>query len=162
MKVQSQITRVAKTTVQSTNNIAITMQNGDVQWVNKKYCDAILSSLFLDGAMPTALVGSSVSYEKSTHKIGDKVLNDKGEVVKVGNDDKLFTKDGYRINNFRVEETGAKAQELEQVGFKIALKNSLKTQLSGLSLKKAEVPAPAPTTSVEEPVTETVAADDIA
>ena len=138
MKVQgAMITRVNKTAVSSSNNIAITMNNGDVHWVNLKYVNAILSSMFLDGASPKALEGSTVSYEKRVHKAGDKVTDEDGTVVKnADKTDKVFTKDGIRIFSFRVEEEGAKAESLHQVGFKIAKKLSLSGSLSTIALPK--------------------------
>ncbi len=171
MKVQGQtIVRVNKTQVQSSNNIAISMSNGDTHWVNLKYVNSILDSNFLAGASPKALEGSVVTYEKRTHKAGDKVTNEDGTLV----EGKTFSKDGYRILSFRVEELGAKAEKMEIVAFEVAKKHSLSGAFSVLT-------APAPQTGVKGSDTqhsaieqaaiadkvgaekkETVSADDIA
>lgn len=134
----------------------VTLSNGQVLWLQISYITKVLEGAFMDDCRPTALQGSTLTYEMKKHEVGDLVFDAKGN-VKAGETVKYSTA-GERPINLNVEEVGGFINEYDkaQMNANAVAKLSLKGAFAGV-FKKAATPEGEP-----QPALQTVKPEEVA
>ena len=109
MAISATITKVSLANTANGPRIVITMNTGDTQWYPKSYIDKLLIANFMEGARPTTLVGTEVSYKKVTYKEGDFSVDNAGKPTTI-----KHTKDGSKLINFEFGDIAGKVSEYDK------------------------------------------------
>lgn len=90
----------------------VVLSNDEVLWLQTSYITSVLAANFIDDVRPTAIVGTSVSYDNKSYAVGDFVFDRKG-LVKTGETVK-FTTAGKRPINLIFDEVEGKITEFDK------------------------------------------------
>lgn len=155
--IKAQVSKVVRNP-KNKDGAIVTLNNGQVLWLQISYITKVLEGAFMDDCRPTALIGSNLSYEMKAHAVGDLVFDAKGNVA-VGQTTK-YTTAGERPINLIIEEVGGFINDFDKAKMQAdAVAKLYKTVGAAFGAKpKAQIEQPVDAgtsaTVVEEPVLE--------
>ena len=138
MAKSANVTRVSRNP-NNKQGCIVSLSNGDTLWLQTSYIQSVLESNFIDDMRPTALQGAEVSYEMKPVKVGDLVLNKKGE-VNVGETTK-YTKDNNIPVNIRFGAVEGYVAEFDKARMQAAAIGKALSAMQSVPATKKFVPA---------------------
>lgn len=142
--IKASVTKVVRNP-KNKDGAIVTLNNGQVLWLQINYITKVLEGAFMDDCRPTALQGSTLTYEMKAHAPGDLVFDAKGN-VRAGETVK-YTTAGERPINLNIEEVGGYINDFDKA-------KMVATAVATVALKGAfSAPKPAATpVAVQEEV----------
>ena len=144
--IKAQVSKVVRNP-KNKDGAIVTLNNGQVLWLQISYITKVLEGAFMDDCRPTALQGSNLSYEMKAYAVGDLVFDSKGAVAS-GQTTK-FTTAGSRPVNLNIEEVGGFINEFDKARMQAKALADASVRVATMFASKAK-----PTLQVEEAAVE--------